>query len=258
MLLSFEEIYIKQYLQNFKFKEESLLKKHILINSSIISTILFLNPIACHAEWIQDSTGWWYSNQSSWAIGWQMINEKWYYFDNNGYMQIGWIQTDGKWYYMYEDGSMAKDTLINGYKLGSDGAWIESDNNNNTTKVSISGNGKLSDISGINFSDINKIIFYDGRGGLNQPLTINDKEKINSFISILNSIEVESSTINDNSTGWIYKACLYTNTNKILEITFTDPLCINGKYYNITKGNLNCEDVGNFLKSVEPSYITNL
>lgn len=230
-----------------------MLRKNILINSGIISAMLFLNTVTCHAEWIQDSTGWWYSNQNSCAIGWQMINDKWYYFNNNGYMEIGWIKTEGKWYYMYEDGSMANDTNINGYKLGSDGAWIEA---GNTTRVSISGNGNLSNISGIDFNNINKIIFYDGRG-FNKPLTLTDKEKINKFISILNNIEVEG-TIIERSTGWTYKASLYTNNNERLEITFNNPLIINGKDYKITKGNLRFEQVGDFLKSVEQSYITNL
>ncbi|MGG7203213.1 cell wall-binding protein [Clostridium butyricum] len=234
------------------------MKKNIFISSGLISTILFSSPIACHAEWIQDSTGWWYSNQTSWSIGWQMINEKWYYFDNNGYMQIGWIQTDGKWYYMYEDGSMAKDTCINGYKLGSNGAWIDNTNTSIDTsiEVPISGDGKLSDISNIDFKNINKIIFFDGTT-FNQPLTITDNQKINKFISILNNVEVKN-TENDSSTGWMYKACLYTTNNERLEITFNNPLIINGKYYKTTKGNLSSKEIIKFLKSVDPSYITNI
>lgn len=254
----FKKYAIITLIMTFEVRRLVLLKKSILINSGIISAMLLLNPITCHAEWIKDSAGWWYSNQNSWYIGWQLINEKWYYFDNNGYMKTGWIQTDGKWYYMYENGSMAKDTSINGYKLGSDGAWVETDNNNsdNTIEVPVSGNGKLSDISGIDFNNINKIIFYDGRT-FNQPLTLTDKQKINQFISILNNVEVEN-TANDYSTGWIYKACLYTNNNERLEITFNDPLIINEKYYTITKGNLSCVEIGKFLKSIETSYITNL
>ena len=36
----------------------------------------------------------------------------------------GWAKIDGKWYYFYSDGYMAHDTIIDGFKLGSDGAWI--------------------------------------------------------------------------------------------------------------------------------------
>ena len=82
-------------------------------------------------------------------------------------------------------------------------------------------------------------------------------KKIDKFVSILNNVYVEN-TANDYSTGWIYKACLYTNNNERLEITFSNPLIINEKYYKITKGNLNCEEIENFLKSINPSYVTNL
>ena len=34
----------------------------------------------------------------------------------------GWKQIDGKWYYFYTDGTMAVNTTIDGYAIGSDGA----------------------------------------------------------------------------------------------------------------------------------------
>ena len=34
----------------------------------------------------------------------------------------GWKQIDGKWYYFYTDGTMAVNTTIDGYTIGSDGA----------------------------------------------------------------------------------------------------------------------------------------
>lgn len=34
----------------------------------------------------------------------------------------GWKQIDGKWYYFYADGTMAVNTTIDGYTIGSDGA----------------------------------------------------------------------------------------------------------------------------------------
>lgn len=56
----------------------------------------------------------------------------------------------------------------------------------------------------------------------------------------------------------MYKACLYTTNNERLEITFNNPLIINGKYYKTTKGNLSSKEIIKFLKSVDPSYITNI
>ena len=40
-------------------------------------------------------------------------------------MMTGWIKdANGKWYYLYSTGVMASNTTISGYKIGSNGAWI--------------------------------------------------------------------------------------------------------------------------------------
>lgn len=39
-------------------------------------------------------------------------------------MQTGWLNLDGTWYYLDDSGVMAHDTLVDGFFLGSDGAWI--------------------------------------------------------------------------------------------------------------------------------------
>ncbi|MBE6088432.1 MAG: DUF4362 domain-containing protein [Clostridium beijerinckii] len=80
----------------------------------VVASVLSLNPIGVSAEWKQDSNGWWNTEGSSWSIGWKQIDGKWYYFNYNGYM--------------------AKDTTVDGYKLGSDGAWIQ-DMQNNSSNV---------------------------------------------------------------------------------------------------------------------------
>ena len=36
----------------------------------------------------------------------------------------GWNYIEGKWYYCYEDGSIAVNTVIDGYVVGQDGVWI--------------------------------------------------------------------------------------------------------------------------------------
>ena len=61
--------------------------------------------------WVQDSTGWWWRNaDESYPMNtWQEIGSKYYYFDGNGYMLSNTITPDG-------------------YTVGSDGVWIESDN----------------------------------------------------------------------------------------------------------------------------------
>ena len=71
----------------------------------VIGSMFTLNPIAASAEWKQDNSGWWYADGSSWVTGWKLLDGKWYYFNSNGYME--------------------NNTTIDGYKLGSDGAWIQ-------------------------------------------------------------------------------------------------------------------------------------
>lgn len=70
--------------------------------------------------------GWLYRKaDGTMATGWISIGNEWYYFDLSGTMKTGWLQdTSGKWYYLKESGMMAKNTTINGYKIGADGVYI--------------------------------------------------------------------------------------------------------------------------------------
>lgn len=98
--------------------------KSLIIGLGLISTCAF-NLVSIDAAWIKDSNGWWNSEGSSWSIGWRNINNEWYYFGTDGYMKTGWIQDKDKWYYLDTNGAMAKNTTIDGYCLGNDGAWIK-------------------------------------------------------------------------------------------------------------------------------------
>ncbi|MFW2489256.1 hypothetical protein D2A34_04585 [Clostridium chromiireducens] len=77
--------------------------------------------------WLQVNGLWYYLDiNGSMKTNWQNIGEEWYYFNSDGTMKVGWLKnTDGKWYYLYTSGIMAKNTIINGYKLDSNGAWIK-------------------------------------------------------------------------------------------------------------------------------------
>jgi len=99
------------------------LRKIIVLAISSIS-IIIMNPIGISAKWKQDNTGWWYTEGTSWAIGWRNIHGKWYYFNSDGYM--------------------VNDTTIDGYNIGSDGAWIE---NNVSTKENQNYNSDSFDIN---------------------------------------------------------------------------------------------------------------
>ncbi|AOR23867.1 right-handed parallel beta-helix repeat-containing protein [Clostridium taeniosporum] len=97
--------------------------KKILASLLIVTSILTLTPIDASASWKQNSIGWWYTIDNSWATGWMKIHGRWYYFYSNGYM--------------------AHDTIIDGFKLGSDGAWIITQPKTST----INSNEKIIDIT---------------------------------------------------------------------------------------------------------------
>lgn len=110
-------------------------------NASDVSTVKASQWVLVNGRWqYNDATGnpvknnWFYDrnyNQNyflqadgSMATGWLSNNGKWYYLGADGGMKTGWIIDGSKYYYLYADGSMAFNTTINGYKLGSSGAWI--------------------------------------------------------------------------------------------------------------------------------------
>ncbi|NRU47117.1 hypothetical protein [Clostridium beijerinckii] len=60
--------------------------KRLIASFVTLITILAATPLAAHAEWKNNSTGWWYTEGNSWATGWRYIDGNWYYFYSNGYM----------------------------------------------------------------------------------------------------------------------------------------------------------------------------
>jgi hypothetical protein len=61
----------------------------------------------------------------NYATGWNLINNKWCFFDDAGEIKTGWISYNSKWYYCYPySGEMAVNTVINGYTVDLNGAWI--------------------------------------------------------------------------------------------------------------------------------------
>ncbi len=83
-------------------------------------------------DWIQLKGYWYYLKADGYmATGWQetkfnLIS----YYDSQGHELHGWQKIDGYWYYFYEDsnghiiGSLAKDTVIDGYYVDQDGRYI--------------------------------------------------------------------------------------------------------------------------------------
>lgn len=75
--------------------------------------------------WQQNDSGQWsYYRNGKPVKGWLSDDQKWYWLVKATGMMFagGWKQIDGKWYYFYTDGTMAVNTTIDGYTIGSDGA----------------------------------------------------------------------------------------------------------------------------------------
>lgn len=75
--------------------------------------------------WFNDSINWYYlDGNGEMKTGWLSYNGQWYFLQSNGVMKTGWLKDGDKWYYLYNTGIMAKNTVIEGCKLGKDGYWI--------------------------------------------------------------------------------------------------------------------------------------
>ena len=85
---------------------------------------IVINPQTANGWQQNDSGQWSYYRNGKPVKGWLSDDQKWYWLDRATGMMFagGWKQIDGKWYYFYTDGTMAVNTTIDGYTIGSDGA----------------------------------------------------------------------------------------------------------------------------------------
>ena len=136
------------YLDELKLSGSSTNAINSYLNSSTSNSNTQIS--ATPNKWIQDILGWkrtdangntlrdtWYLEQATgkyyylkfngyMTTDWRFINGEWHYFNEQGEMQIGWIQgKSGKWYYLNPTGEMVRNTAIDGYRLGPNGAWIK-------------------------------------------------------------------------------------------------------------------------------------
>lgn len=77
-------------------------------------------------KWYRINSSWYFlRNTGLYATGWNEVDNNWYYMGSDGSMKTGWIYSSGKWYYCYSgSGAMAVNTIVDGYKVDSNGAWI--------------------------------------------------------------------------------------------------------------------------------------
>lgn len=85
------------------------MRKHFLLIAILVVNLSMLKPFTSLADWEKNATGWWYQeNDRSYPLNcWKEIKGKWYYFNQDGYMSSNTVTPDG-------------------YRVGADGAWIQS------------------------------------------------------------------------------------------------------------------------------------
>lgn len=106
---------------------------------------VYAEPV--QGSWRQTEQGWRFDAADSRPMenAWAVIGDAWYLFDGQGYMRTGWYedpqgqwyylgsqgamatgwqQIGGGWYYFQADGSMAKETEIDGFQLDASGLRI--------------------------------------------------------------------------------------------------------------------------------------
>lgn len=86
-------------------------------------------------------------------------------------------------------------------------------------------------------------------------MAIQNEKNIAQFVSYINGYVVRKQNKYMPVTGWSQKAVLYNNKNiKILDITFGNPIILNGEGYDVLKNNLSTQKIDSFLESINPSW----
>ena len=97
--------------------------------------------------WVQDGAWYYLDAAGIMKTGWQQVGGVWYFLNTSGAMQTGWVNdngtwyycnasgamlanqwfqdSDGRWYYLQASGAMAVNTVIGGYVIGANGAWVK-------------------------------------------------------------------------------------------------------------------------------------
>ncbi|MBQ3423364.1 MAG: hypothetical protein IJH34_17295, partial [Romboutsia sp.] len=85
----------------------------------------------CKTGWIYDGTHWYHidKNNKKMDTGWISENNTWYYLNTisdgtRGSMKTGWQKINSNWNYFNSNGSMAVNTVVDGYYIDSNGICV--------------------------------------------------------------------------------------------------------------------------------------
>lgn len=91
----------------------------------------FTSQGAMQKGWINQAGRWYYLNtlegnlEGAMLKGWITRNGYTYFTGEGGVMVTGWQKIDGLWRYFNPDGTMAVNTVIDGYPVDEDGVWVQ-------------------------------------------------------------------------------------------------------------------------------------
>ena len=79
---------------------------------------------ATNTWWVVDGSFYYFDENGHMRTGWTEVDGNTYYLTDRGAMVTGWQNIDGRDYYFYDSGALARNTVIDGYTVGADGAWV--------------------------------------------------------------------------------------------------------------------------------------
>lgn len=163
------------------------------------------------SSWLYNHDKWYYmTHDGSMKIGWLKYNNKWYYFDENGAnVNLAWRKISGDWYRFKPDGSMVtgwisvsksiyyadiSGKLVTNKTMNIDGFDYTFDKDGRA--YGTNSNKIESILSNIMYDDVDNIYV-----SLNPPVKTYKvkKDDINSVISLVNLIKLNSITQNNKS-----------------------------------------------------------
>lgn len=94
------------------------------------------NKMVAYGWKVIDDNWYYFYGNGAMATKWLSLNGIWYWFAGDGAMKTGWQVANSTWYYLYtkndthggSEGAMAKNTVIDGYVVHENGAYIRSKN----------------------------------------------------------------------------------------------------------------------------------
>lgn len=197
------------------------MKKKVTLLCAAALISMFASTISFASEWKQEADGrWQYQNDdgSHAANGWQVIDGKYYYFDAEGWM-------------------LANTTTPDGYQVGSDGALIQNDSNDEQNSAGKASNSNVQTMTARQlgfFTNSNGKLYFKNHDLLKKHpenlryniLSIGRDDSMTEFDEFV--IDMENNELMGEGWYWTYSQptneysyCYYVNSNYMVVKNYT-------------------------------------